>query len=37
LTTILIISKAFKEHDDLKDLLGKIEEIIVSKTKKRLV
>lgn len=37
LTTILIISKAFKEHDDLKDLLGKIEDIIVSKTKKRLV
>lgn len=37
LTTILIISKAFKEHDDLKQLLGKIEEIIVSKTKKRLV
>ncbi|MBD0725382.1 hypothetical protein B6A10_09345 [Flavobacterium sp. L1I52] len=37
LTTILIISKAFKHHNDLKDLLKNIEDIIVSKTKKRLV
>jgi hypothetical protein len=37
LTTILIISKSFKEHDDLKDLLKKIEELIVSKTNKRVL
>lgn len=37
LTTILIISKAFKEHEDLKDLLIKIEELIVSKTNARVL
>jgi hypothetical protein len=37
LTAILIISKAFKEHDDLKDLLKKIENLIVSKTNTRLL
>lgn len=37
LTTILIISKFFKEHEDLKDLLKKIEELIVSKTNTRLL
>jgi hypothetical protein len=37
LSTILIISKAFKQHDDLKDLLKEIEELIVSKTNTRLL
>lgn len=34
LMTILIISKKFKEHEDLKDLLLKVEELIISKTNK---
>ncbi len=34
LMAILIISKRFKNHPDLQELLGQIEELIVSKTKK---
>lgn len=37
LKTILIISKAFKQHADLQDLLKKIEELIVSKTNARVL
>lgn len=34
LMAILIISKRFKNHNDLQELLSKVEELIVSKTKK---
>jgi hypothetical protein len=37
LKTILIISKTFKQHEDLNDLLKKIEELIVSKTNTRVL
>lgn len=37
LRTILLISKSFKDNDDLKDLLNRIEEIIEKKTKRKIV
>jgi hypothetical protein len=37
LRTILLISKSFKEDDDIKDLLNRIEDIIEKKTKRKIV
>jgi hypothetical protein len=37
LMTILIISKRFKNHESLRDLLSRVEELIVNKTKKPLL
>ena len=37
LRTILLISKSFKDDDDIKDLLNRIEDIIEKKTKRKIV